>query len=89
MQISFKPSRLSNLYKPLIILLSTYVLVNLAGFFVQHDFGHQESSRLTISMRSADEFLVFEEKVSVTPAPPEIKVKPTGKILPSGEIEGD
>ncbi len=81
----FKLSRFSNLYKPAIILISTYAVVNLIGFFLQHDFSKPGSS-VKIKQVSiyAEENLVIEEKV-VSPAPPEIKVRPKKKILPLRE----
>jgi hypothetical protein len=88
MRTSFKPSRLSNLYKPLVILLSTYALVNLVGFFVQHNFSKPSSSNCINNIQSvAGKHLIFEERIVVTPAPPRMKIQPEKKILPSGETE--
>jgi hypothetical protein len=85
MQTSLKFSRLSNLYKPLIILVSTYAIVNLVGFFVQHDFSKPDRvNNIAIIDINARKSFEFYEPVS-TPAPPKIKIQSQTKILPSGE----
>jgi hypothetical protein len=82
---ALNPARLSNLYKPAIILISMYAIVNLIGFFVQNDFS-KTSHVFTFNLvgTSARNHLNFEENVIVTPAPPEIKIHSPKKQPSSG-----
>jgi len=67
-------------------MISTYLFVNVIGFFVQHDF-HKSSSIMGVNQGSvsAGSYLMFEDPIPVTPAPPEIKIRPVRKTLPSEE----
>ena len=86
MQTSFKPARLSNLYKPAIILISMWIFVNLIGFFVQHDFtGTVVVAGMEGVKVSAGEYLIVERDEPVTPAPPKVKIQQKKLLLPSGE----
>jgi hypothetical protein len=90
MQNPFKPFRLPHFFKPTTIMLGSYAFVHLIGFFMQHDFSnHDPLVSFGKVETSAKNYAVFEivKPGKTSPAPPEIKLNPHIKILPSGETE--